>query len=1104
MSFADSDRALGRTSPYPSSRLPKSSASPSISLTHVHITNALLKSPDNGATLDLSHTGLTDVGESGVEEMAALGEQDQSDGECPVSRITLGHNRLTTLPMAFALLSRLRYLNLKSNNFSAFPDVLTVMTSLEVLDIGRNKIKRLPSQPGSLVHLRVFSISRNKLTRLPSYMTKFHNLNLFQVDHNPIEWPPKDVMEVPTGSDGKQAMKNWVRSVQRWIEDNSASGSSSVLEGRKWSDESIGSTDIRDVNTPIDDIYDTRFRFPIHDDDFDAGVNAVAHSRSFSMDSDTSIYSESEQTQDDSSFLDINIDSPRPSSKSPKGDRLRLHLDSITPSSSYGSRIAPSPSRSPDQYLPTPEDSVAEEDITQKLKNTQPQPQEAKPELPQQHARNASYADGLRPRPLRPPLFTKKSLPDLRTAKVQFGGASSKGKERELEPPSIPPTIPLPPTPASSFARAQGTGHGQIDLTQSPGEFGIPSPVSLRQDSNSSTSDGGGISAKSRVPRPFVHGGGITASPTSIERPAPSMDTERNSYFRRLSTLGTSTISKTIPKSLLTIIDAVRGILFAVSQVYQTLQHYTVFAIDDRMSSVLMKVLDPASAYMTQLINALDRFDSMSRRTLPNPSVCRAVLECCRDTVAVFGKAAGVLALQLKVFATRDDVRYTRQMILVIYGAMAEIGNAWRGMVPHIEACEPLLRDSRPPRVVKSSNGVSNRVPAGLNSRAPSDSGSASAPPNSSMFASSHTPNPLIRTPSGKHSGRTFTSRRHAGSFSSKDVEIGKKLPSYIDVPPLPNGGAGGVTDSPTPRAALPLRQSAYPVLPPSTPMGGTSAVWTGLPLQMQVVAPSPTGDRPRESHSRQISHSSPTSSPAIPPARAPPMLEIPPNSSTLVDRQAINAMKVAVESAPLVWDMMDEILADVQEDKPDLREMLARAKLLTERLGATIRRLEEGDSALDRRALRDDAHIFVKIVVQLSNVIKTYGVGHSVSPSLRSNMVKLTNSTEEFVILLHVSSFSPSSTPRPYSPMVTQSPVALLGTPPSATEERGLGPSLSRSRSAQPSPSSKLALGGGLGGIKDSIPRSALPHHQTFRLPASPRPIFQNREAEVPALPGS
>lgn len=40
------------------------------------------------------------------------------------NRIALGYNRLATLPMAFALLSKLRYLNLKSNSFSVFPDVV--------------------------------------------------------------------------------------------------------------------------------------------------------------------------------------------------------------------------------------------------------------------------------------------------------------------------------------------------------------------------------------------------------------------------------------------------------------------------------------------------------------------------------------------------------------------------------------------------------------------------------------------------------------------------------------------------------------------------------------------------------------------------------------------------------------------------------------------------------------------------------------------------------------------------------------------------------------------------------------------------------------------
>lgn len=39
-------------------------------------------------------------------------------------RIALAYNRLTTLPMAFALLSRLRYLVLRNNNFSTFPNIV--------------------------------------------------------------------------------------------------------------------------------------------------------------------------------------------------------------------------------------------------------------------------------------------------------------------------------------------------------------------------------------------------------------------------------------------------------------------------------------------------------------------------------------------------------------------------------------------------------------------------------------------------------------------------------------------------------------------------------------------------------------------------------------------------------------------------------------------------------------------------------------------------------------------------------------------------------------------------------------------------------------------
>lgn len=51
----------------------------SVSLTRDHITEALAKSPDNGTTLDLTHKGLSDVGESGAEELSMVGQSEDSD-----------------------------------------------------------------------------------------------------------------------------------------------------------------------------------------------------------------------------------------------------------------------------------------------------------------------------------------------------------------------------------------------------------------------------------------------------------------------------------------------------------------------------------------------------------------------------------------------------------------------------------------------------------------------------------------------------------------------------------------------------------------------------------------------------------------------------------------------------------------------------------------------------------------------------------------------------------------------------------------------------------------------------------------------------------------
>lgn len=113
----------------------------STTLSSVHIAQAIQRSDDDGATLMFSKMNISNIGAAAAEELAKVGRERPEDESplkrfacfetlfhiyltCPI-RIALGNNRLTILPMEFALLSQLRYLNLKRNNFSVFPEVVS-------------------------------------------------------------------------------------------------------------------------------------------------------------------------------------------------------------------------------------------------------------------------------------------------------------------------------------------------------------------------------------------------------------------------------------------------------------------------------------------------------------------------------------------------------------------------------------------------------------------------------------------------------------------------------------------------------------------------------------------------------------------------------------------------------------------------------------------------------------------------------------------------------------------------------------------------------------------------------------------------------------------
>lgn len=468
-------------------------------------------------------------------------------------------------------------------------------------------------------------------------------------------------------------------------------------------------------------------------------------------------------------------------------------------------------------------------------------------------------------------------------------------------------------------------------------------------------------SSPNRGPDDSASASPVTAAP---ERPAPAMDKKRNAYFRRLSALTPLNLSKTIPEDLLALVDAVRGILFGVSQIYQTLQHYTVYAIDERLSAVLMKVLDPASVYMTQLITALDRFDTMSRRTVPPPSVCRAVVESCRDNVTVFGKAVGVLALQLKVLATHDDVRYTRQMLLTLYGAMAEIATSWQAMASRIEAVRPMLWEGRPPPVGKGYaaqsqvSRVANAHGSDL-SRSP-----ISAPAHGTASFNSSLDHPRLRSnmpPPTADENKARMSRRHAGSFSSRDVEKGRWIPSNDIVPSLTAGVLTGAAP-PTPVPRPQRRMAITPVSAPGHSFAGFLHNGNGS-QHSNGSSTAGVGTTQFNIHTRQGSGSSsviPSSASVL--ALKVAQMETP--SNTLVDNEAIGAMKQALDAAPTIWRTIAEIMAGAEGDQEELKETLAKAKDIVERLTSNIDALRDGSGSVEKlsKPLHDDARAFAKV----------------------------------------------------------------------------------------------------------------------------------------------
>ena len=260
--------------------------------------------------------------------------------------------------------------------------------------------------------------------------------------------------------------------------------------------------------------------------------------------------------------------------------------------------------------------------------------------------------------------------------------------------------------------------------------------------------------------------------------PSGGFDRNSGAYFRRLSMLPASTISKTVPITLLEFADAIRGILFSLSQIYTALRQFVVFASQDRLPAPLARLMGSADGAMSLLINALDRFDSLSRRGTPSPVIVRDIFVTCHDNVVTFGRLVAALGPELKALVSTADVRYTRTLLLMLYGSTGEIANSWNKVAPLLNEMRDLSNDPSLATLILQPPTPSPELSSSLSSRSPA--------------------NGMLRSRS--------KTRRHAGSFSVEDVQLGAVLPPAGDgdATPTPDENGGGTLKARPAKATTP------------------------------------------------------------------------------------------------------------------------------------------------------------------------------------------------------------------------------------------------------------------------------------------------------------
>ncbi|KAF9111655.1 RAM signaling network component [Mortierella sp. AM989] len=181
------------------------------------------------------------------------------------------------------------------------------------------------------------------------------------------------------------------------------------------------------------------------------------------------------------------------------------------------------------------------------------------------------------------------------------------------------------------------------------------------------------------------HSRGVSGDSTSSFGSNVSNDCDRYSeiYFQRLAAY--PPLQHPLPGDRLRLVEAARGILFALSQIYRAVKQVVSCSNDEKFSLMFTRLLQSANSAMTQLIQSLDRFDSSAQVQVPDQPICTEIMRCCESNVSAFKKLVHMVQTQIRSISIVADARLVRNLVLMLHGALSEIRVAWESLLPLLQ-----------------------------------------------------------------------------------------------------------------------------------------------------------------------------------------------------------------------------------------------------------------------------------------------------------------------------------------------------------------------------------------------------------------------------------